>query len=143
MIVSFFSNIVSEGSVELEISFLGKKTRVEAFVDSGNLAIDPMDMQPVVLIKRSFAKKFLPQNLIELRDPDSLDKATRKKIRLVPISYGGATRVLTGIKADEVNIVAGDKRFEISVTIAIDRDDGTFGGFYALIPAEAVSDVKN
>ena len=141
MLVSFFSNIESEGSVEMEIEFLGRRICAEAFVDSGNLAIDPMDMRPVVLLKRDMAKNLLPREVIDLKDPDLLDREVRRRIRLIPISQGGVTRVLTGVRADSVRIVKDGKREEISATIAIDREGGDYGGFFILMPAAVMENV--
>jgi sigma-E processing peptidase SpoIIGA len=141
MLVSFFSNIESEGSVEVEITFLGKTAVVSAFVDSGNLAVDPMDMSPVLLIKKGAAKSILPENIINLCDIDALDNKIKKRIRLIPISRGGATHVLVGIKADSVSIVTNDVKEEIRVTLAIDKEGGSYGGFLALMPSAALNDV--
>ena len=141
MIVSFFSNIESEGSVEIEIEFQGRVLRTEAFVDSGNLAVDPMDMSPILLIKEGVAKDIFPVNLIDLRDPDSLDRSVRRRIRLIPISKGGTTHVLTGIKADSIKLIREGGYEEISVTVAIDKEGGTYGGFEALMPSAAIGDV--
>ena len=140
MIVSFFSNIESEGNVEIEIAFGDKRLRLEAFVDSGNLAIDPMDMRPVLFIKSNVAADIFPENVISLRDPDSLDRSVRKRIRLIPISRSGATHVLTGVRVDSVSIITKDKREEIGVTVAIDKDEGSFGGYDALLPSAVVGD---
>ena len=138
MIISFFSNIESEGSVEIEINFLNKRHRLEAFVDSGNLAIDPMDMRPVLLIKKDAAKKILPEGIIELYNPDVLDRDVRRRIRLIPITRGESTHVLTGVRADNVKIIRNEIEEEILVTIAIDKEGGTYGGFLALMPSAAI-----
>ncbi len=138
MIVSFFSNSESEGSVDVEISFGNNKAIASAFIDSGNLAIDPMDMRPVMLVKRELAEELFPQNVIELSDIDSLDRNMKKRIRLVPITRGGETHVLVGVKADSVKVAGGE---EIAVTIALDREGGTFGGYKALMPSAALTDV--
>ncbi len=141
MFVSFFSNIQSEGSVQIEISFLNKSATLDAFIDSGNLAVDPMDMTPIMLLKRDTASEVLPESIINLTDPDKIDKNARKRIRLIPISRGGATHVLTGVKPDSVKIVKEGKSEEINVTLAIDKEGGSFGGFGALMPAAALDDV--
>ena len=141
MIVSFFSNVQSEGSVEVEISFLDKTTRLEAFVDSGNLAIDPMDMTPVMLLKPDSATAIIPEGIIDLKDPDTLERNARKRIRLIPISKGGATHVLTGVKPDKVSVIKNGQLEEIRVTLAIDKEGGDFGGFGALMPTAALGDV--
>jgi hypothetical protein len=141
MIVSFFLSNESEDSVELEISFLDYKTRISAFVDSGNLAIDPMDMSPVLFIKENIAETILPKNIINLSDIDSLDRNTKKKIRLIPITRSGATHMLVGVKADSVYVICGDKKEEVRVTVAVDKEGGTFGGFSALMPSAALNNV--
>ena len=142
MIVSFFSNIEGEDSVEIEISFCGKTLRTEAFVDSGNLAIDPMDMRPVMLIKESVARDLFPESVVTLHDPDLLSREQRRRIRLIPISRGGTTHVLTGVRTDGVFVVAGGTLEPISVTVAIDKEGGSFGGFEALVPSAVIRDAR-
>ncbi len=138
MLVSFFSNIESEGHVDIEISFFDNKAVVSAFVDSGNLAVDPMDMSPVILIKKDLAKTILPENIIELSGIDSLDRRIKKRIRLIPVSRGGQTHVLVGVKADTVKILNGEHMEELAVTLAIDKEGGDFGGYKALMPSAAL-----
>lgn len=142
MIVSFFSNIEGEGACEIELNFLNKSYKTEAFIDSGNLAVDPMDMRPVMLIKKEAALKILPENVVDLRDPDAVSREIRKRIRLIPISSGGATHVLTGIRMDSVFLMDKDKKEEISVTVAIDKEGGTYGGYLVLMPSSALGNVR-
>ena len=141
MLISLFSSNQIGGCVELEISFNGKREIVSAFVDSGNLAIDPMDMSPVILIKKNLATKILPQNIVDLSNVDLLDRDLIKRIRLVPITRGGYTHVLTGVKADRVAVINGDSREEVKATIVIDKEGGTFDGFDALMPSAALDNV--
>lgn len=141
MLVSFFSNVDSEGSAQVEISFLENTAVVSAFIDSGNLAIDPMDMSPVLLIKKDLAKSILPENIIELCDIDSLEKSVKKRIRLIPVSRGGETHVLVGVKADAVRLIGDGGSEELRVTLAIDKEGGDFGGYKALMPSTALGNV--
>lgn len=143
MLVSFFSNNQSEGSAMIEISFLNNTAVISAFVDSGNLAVDPMDMSPIILIKKDAAKTILPENIIELSNIDSLDRGIKKRIRLIPVTRGGETHVLIGVKADSVKVINGDNREEIRVTVAIDKEGGSFGGYEALMPSAALSNAIN
>ena len=140
MIVSFFSNIESEGSVKLIIDFCGRTLTVEAFIDSGNLATDPMDMRPVLFLKEAIAAELFPDELIEMKNPDLLERDVRKRIRLIPVSFGGVTKVLTGVRPDSVRTVGEGRQDEISVTVAIDREGGNYGGFNALVPSAALND---
>ena len=100
-----------------------------------------MDMSPVVLIKENFAKNILPENIINLSNIDSLDRSVKKRIRLIPISRGGSTHMLVGVKADAVRIIEENKKEEIKVTLAIDREGGSFGGFGVLMPSTALDNV--
>lgn len=138
MLVSLFTNVETEESVDLEIRFLNKTAIVSAFVDSGNLAVDPMDMTPVLLVKKEIAEGILPVNIDQICDIDSLDRQIKKRIRLIPISRGGETHVLVGVKVDSVKIIKGDFAEEIAVTLAIDKEGGTFGGYKALMPSAAL-----
>ncbi len=138
MLVSLFTNVETEESVDLEIRFLNKTAIVSAFVDSGNLAVDPMDMTPVLLIKKEIAEGILPVNIDQICDIDSLDRQIKKRIRLIPISRGGETHVLVGVKVDSVKIIKGDFAEEIAVTLAIDKEGGTYGGYKALMPSAAL-----
>ncbi len=142
MIVSFFSNIEGEDSVEIEVCFCGKTLRTEAFVDSGNLAIDPMDMRPVMLIKESAARDLFPESVVSLRDPDLLSREERRRIRLIPISRGGTTHVLTGVRTDGVCVVMDGALEPISVTVAIDKEEGSYGGFDVLVPSAVIRDAR-
>ena len=135
MIVSFFNNIENEGVASLEISFFEKTLKLEAFIDSGNLAKDPMDMSPVLFLKQEVAAQLLPLEVINLKDPDRLDRRVRKRIRLIPITSDGRAKVLIGVKADCVKLIKNGSEEELSLTIAIDKEDGDYGGYYALLPS--------
>jgi hypothetical protein len=43
-----------------------------------------------------------------------------------------------GVKADNVRIKRMDKYEELRVTLAIDKEGGSFGGYMALMPSAAL-----
>ena len=45
-----------------------------------------------------------------------------------------ATHVMTGIRVDKVFICNGSHKEEIDATIVIDKEEGTYGGYFALTP---------
>ena len=141
IIISFFSGTFCERSIEVEIRVLDKEILFEAFIDSGNLAVDPMDMQPVLFIKEELARKLFPGSLINFSTSDLLEDGLRRRIRLIPITNDGSTRLLVGVKPDCVKVKNGKGSEEISVTLAIDKEGGNYGGFYALMPSAALSNV--
>lgn len=138
MIVAVFSGSINSGNADVSIRFVDKEVRVAALIDSGNLALDPMDMQPILLIKERVAREIFADSFWDFKDPDTLDRNIRRRIRLIPVSGNGKTRVLMGIKADSVKVIGKNKDEEINVTVAIDKEGGNFGGFDALIPATAL-----
>ena len=140
MLISFLSKGQGEEIAELDITFLNKKHNVMAFVDSGNFAVDPMDLSPIIFIKKNIANKLLPENIIDLCDIDKLDAKIKKRIRLIPVTRGGQTHVLIGVKADSVSLVRGQVQDELKVTIAIDKEGGSYGGYDALVPSAIFRD---
>ena len=54
------------------------------------------------------------------------------------MSRGGATHVLVGVKTDGVRVIKGETKEEVRVTLAVDKEGGTFGGFGALMPSAAL-----
>ena len=140
-IAVFTSRGVRGGSAELEVSLLGKKTTFGAFVDSGNLLCDPMDMKPIMLIKEGLAKKMLPSALIS-GNISLLGDGIKPRVRLIPQSGADGVKLLMGVRPDCVKIIKKNKTLEdIDVIIAIDKEGGTYGGYEALLPSSVTEDV--
>ena len=95
-------------------------------------------MRIFIFIKKDLAKSILPENIIDLCDIDSLDRSVKKRIRLIPVSRGEHTRVMVGVKADSVKIIKDNKEEDLSVTLAIDKEGGDYGGYMALMPSAAL-----
>lgn len=136
-----FSSLESEKSVLVKITVGDKSISAEALVDSGNLVKDPMNMSPVLFIKPAFARKILPENVISLSEIDSLERAYRKRIRLIPVTRAGSTHVMTGVRADSVCICTDGIERSVDLTLAIDKEEGTFGGYELLLPSAVIDDV--
>lgn len=128
------SNSIKERSSKIEITLDGKELKMDALIDTGNLVRDPMNMNPVIFIKKDYAEKIIPRSVIELSNLDSLTPKYRKRIRLIPVTRSSATHVMTGIRVDKVFICNGSHKEEIDATIVIDKEEGTYGGYFALTP---------
>lgn len=139
MLITVMNTGKIETKVEFEIKFLDKTCYTEALVDTGNLAIDPLSMKPVLIIKKKLARTFISEDIINLNDVDALDKKTKKRIRLIPLTKGGETHVYVGFVPDDVKVHYAGKAYSADVTVAIDKEGGDFGGFLALMPYSAVS----
>ncbi len=143
MMITLLSGGKIEAKIETTITAFGRSCTTDAFVDTGNLVIDPLGMKPVLIIKEKLAKQFLSDQIINLNNIDALGKDMKKKIRLIPISKSGATHVYVGLVPDSVTINYNGKIENIDVTIAIDKEGGDFGGCLALMPFSAVKNVLN
>ena len=143
----FFASRCSQKSVCVQISFRGRCASLDALCDSGNLAKDPMDSSPVVIVKKRAVLHLFPELRDELFENPSLlteiDWSLKRKIRLLPIEKAGKSSVMLGIKADLVSVSYGKtgKYEPISVTVAIDNEEGSFGGYDGLMPTAAICDV--
>ena len=143
ILIMFFSNSISEKCIRLYIRIEGKTLELESLIDTGNLVRDPMNMNPVVFLKPIAAAYIFPAQIIDLSEIDKLSNDYKKRIRLVPITKGGETHVMTGVRVDEIAVYnSAGKREEIDATIVIDKEGGTYGGYEALMPYAAIKDVR-
>ena len=143
MLITVMNTAKIDTMIEVEMHFLGNGCSAEALIDTGNLAFDPLVMKPVLIIKKELARRFIPVDIIDLSDIDSLDSKVKKRIRLIPITKEGATHVYLGFVPDNVKVRRNGREYSIDVTVAIDKEGGDFGGFLALMPYSAVSNVFN
>lgn len=141
MFITVMNTSNTDTKVNFTIRLLDKTCETEALIDTGNLAIDPMSMRPVMIMKRELARRLLSEEIIELSNVDEIDPSMRKRIRLIPITRGGATHVLVGVRPDSVSVKGENGYEDIDVIIAIDKEGGDYGGFLALMPASAIRNV--
>ena len=137
LFVMIFSGERNLKSVSVKIKVGKESIECDALVDSGNLVRDPMNMNPVIFVKSAVAGRLLPKEVIDLSGIDGLDYAVCKRIRLIPVTRGDTTHVLTGFLADEVLI--GERGEGICATLAIDKEEGTYGGRDVLIPSSVLN----
>ena len=141
LMMFLFSSSSSEKTAKLRVKIGNRYVESDALIDSGNLVTDPMNMNPVLFIKPSLAKDLLPREVVELCGIDELDREYKKRIRLIPITRFGQTHVMTGIRPDSVTVVSGEKERAVELTVAIDKEGGTYGGYEMLAPAAALENV--
>ena len=141
LLIMLFSGAKGVKNVRIRIEIEGRTAETDALVDSGNLVKDPMNMYPVLFVKQSFARTFLPQNILELSSLDKLERSYKKRVRLIPVTRSGSTHVLTGVRVDRVSLISKRGIDDVNVSIAIDKEGGSYGGYEALLPSAVVDDV--
>ena len=140
LFIMMVSDSINEKSAHIRIELGGKSIEVDALIDTGNLVKDPMNMNPVIFLKKESAKEIIPEAVIDLSHIDNLTVDLQKRIRLIPVSRNNETHVMTGLRVDKVFVLKEKFKEEINATIVIDKEDGTFGGYYALAPYVAAID---
>ena len=140
--ISMFSTTFSEKNATIDIKLFKESYSVEAFVDSGNLLKDPLDLSSVMLINKNTAEKIFSGRIPSISDSQGLSDALRGRFRIIPMNTSAGKRTLVGFKADSVSVVRKKGREDINVTIAIDEEGGSYGGFDALISLAALDNIK-
>ncbi len=138
-ILRLFSALLGESRSEsvcsVKVELFGHSVTVDALVDSGNLVRDPMDGKAVILVK-SEVLRALSVDPSDLLSSDIKDGRLRKRIRLIPCHMGGECKLLYGIRADRIcTSEKGKNKEDISALIGWDKEDGTYGGYTALVPS--------
>ncbi|MBQ8372081.1 MAG: sigma-E processing peptidase SpoIIGA [Clostridia bacterium] len=134
LVMILFSRSSDTSKVHVRIKLGNESFEEEAFVDSGNLVRDPMGMCPVIFVKSTLATRILPGVSAELCDIGRMDEKMKRRVRLIPLTRGGATHVLVGIRADSVEIFKTSWE-SVDATLAIDNEKGNFGGYEILVPS--------
>ena len=129
LVLMLFSGRTHEKTVTLAISLDGKKITLTGLIDSGNLLRDPFSSSPVVVAKYSALQSFLGIKKLEQICSDERYKA---RIRMIPSKTVGTESLLYGLRSDSITV--GNKEIANAI-IALDSQDGSFGGFGALVPS--------
>ena len=135
MMLSMFFHSKTEKTVRLRLELLGRTIECDALVDSGNLLKDPIDLTPVMLIKAESVKGLFPNGVPE---PYSVNDELNRFIRLIPVSKNGSVTLESGIRPQRAWIIRKRQHVETKLTFIIDREEGSFGGYGALVPASAL-----
>ena len=141
LFISVFGNTHYEKKVVLTVVYNGEQTTFEAFVDSGNLAVDPFDKTPVMLVNSELSKKIFGIDAITKDVFYNSGYELKKRVRIIPVSFGGEKKILYGIKPDNIYTVAGKKNEKLSLIVATDEKGDSYGGYSALIPISVLDSV--
>lgn len=141
LFISFFGNVRSEKSRRLEIKYKDRSVEFEALVDSGNLATDPFDKTPVMLITAELAKKIFDKDVLMFEKTENASLEEKKKIRIIPLSFGAHKKIFCGYKCDSVYAITGRGKEPIKAVLVVDNSVTSYGGFSALLPLAALEDI--
>ena len=139
-LISTISDMRAIHSAKVSVSFSGRDTCFEAFVDSGNMAIDPFDRTPVMLVTAKQAEKIFGLSVLD--EDFTKNTKVKSKIRVIPLSFGTEKKILYGIRPDTVRVATNNASEDVSLVIAIDKEGAGYNGYSALIPLSALENIK-
>lgn len=141
-LISVFTFSSGTSYVKVRVEMMGRNFTGEALVDSGNTASDPLDNRSVMLLSVDAAEKLLGTSATEMKETSLLPCELKKRVRFIPVSFGGVKKVLVGFRPDSVRVLTDGKEETIDVTLAIDTEGGKYGGTNMLVAAAAIRDVN-
>lgn len=122
-----FADTRYEKNAKIKIGLFGNEVSTEAFVDSGNFLRDPIDSSPVVIVKRSVISELIGNKGI------TEDERFNTKIRIIPTKTVVGEKIFIGFKSDYI-VIGNDMAKFNNTVIVIDEEEGTFGGYSAILP---------
>ncbi len=137
LFVIAFSSAGSLKSSRIKIEFEGINVELDALVDSGNLVKDPLTLAPVVFVKSGALMGFMPDVLFDLDefDASNIESKIKRIIRMIPVLRGDEKKIMIGFVPDRIMIYKNEQYHITSATVVIDKNEGDFGGYKALIPS--------
>ena len=121
---------------DLEICINRQKTKVKAYLDSGNTLKDPITNKPVIIVEKGKVKKLCNIDLEKIIGGDE-ENIEKLKLKIIPFnSIGKQNGMLIGVKPDFVKIEYEDKEEYIYNVIIGMYDKKISKDYHALIGLE-------
>ncbi len=93
----------STAGAQVEIFFDGRRLTLQAMCDSGNLLRDPVSGRPVLLVENKLASALFPHTCPPTPETvSSLPASVCARIRLIPTSSVGGTRMIVALRPDRL-----------------------------------------
>jgi hypothetical protein len=88
-----------------------------------------MSASPVIIVKKK---------VISLSDVSEIENnaSLKTRVRLIPAKGIGGSKILMGLRCDLIRVNGSVSNVN---TIAIDEEEGSYGGYYALAPASVIN----
>lgn len=138
----FFRSSNERAELLLELENEGKRVRIKALADSGNLMSDPISGRGVIIVTLKSSRELIPKDMYpafeSISNLDGLSVASISKIRLIPSSTIMGEGVLPAIRIKRTRIISKGKEKELDALIAfVNKDD--LSGYDAIIPSAVIT----
>lgn len=138
----FFRRKTCEKSAEVEITYGGKKVKLRAMTDSGNLLREPISGRPCIVADVSSVGSIIPPEVVravkskDISAIETFAPQTARNIRIVPARTASGDGMLIALKAEQITVGCGGKNHNVDALIALSEIDASAGGSEALLPCE-------
>ena len=136
-----FKSSQSKRTAEIEINSEDSAIRLDALVDSGNLATEPISGRPIVFADIEKCREIVDveeiSNFYDNFDISALTPSVASKIRLVPTTTVGEGTLLPAMRFKSVYIIEKRIKREIQVYVAFVKA-GALGEYGAIISSEVM-----
>lgn len=133
------SSKVREAVVEIENA--GKRVRLRALSDSGNLACDPISGKAVLIATIRSAREIIPPEFLPVFEDVScierISVSAASRVRLIPSSTVLGSTILPAIKVNKIKVISGKSEKLVDALVSfVPRDD--LSGYDAVIPQDVL-----
>lgn len=137
----FFSVRAAQRNAEVEITYEGKRLRLNAMTDNGNFLREPVSGSPCIVADLNAMSKILPAEVVAAAKKQRSAEWERiplrhmRRIRMIPTRTAAGEGLLLGLRPERVTVACGGERREVAAWIALAELGKTAGGNEALLPA--------
>lgn len=138
----FFRKKSAQRRADVEITYDGKKAKLSAMTDSGNLLREPISGRPCIVADISSIENIIPAKLAraaknkDIGIIETLPPKDAKRVRVIPIRTAGGDGILIALRAETVTVDGGDGAKEVDALIALSDIEKSADGSEALLPPE-------
>ena len=143
-----FSREIEERFCKLEIEIKGRKKKINALIDSGNLLEDPISAKKVIIVTLKSIKPIISDALFKelskgIDGIKNLPFEDSARIRIIPVSGIASNKIILGYRADkiEVELIKNGKPVIFSVDAIvgiISEESRSFSGYDAIMPESLI-----
>ncbi len=137
----FFKRKAEQTSADIEITYNGKKLKLCAMVDSGNLLREPISGKPCIVADAARLEKIMPPEVLraarkkDFKAVETLKIENARNIRLIPTRTAAGDGVLIGVRVESVTVESKKGKKSIDVFVVPAELGKTADGSEALIPS--------
>ena len=141
----FFRKKSAQTHAEVEVFYAGRRARLSAMIDTGNLLREPISGKPCIVADTSSLSGIIPESLAraaregKISAIGHLSQSDSKNVRIIPIKTALGDGVLIALRAEKVTVNTGKGTRAIDAFVALSDIKKSADGSEALLPSEIMN----